>query len=60
MVKRTEEMHKDVQELMECGVDVEDLKQKCSYLTDESNKRWRYKNSYNNPVGVEVIVMEKF
>ena len=55
-----EEMHKDVQELMECGVDVEDLKLGYSYLTDENNKRWRYRNHYYNPVGVEVIILESF
>lgn len=57
---KTEEMYKDVQELMECGVDVEELKSKYSYLTDQNNKRWRYKSHYNNPVGVEVIILERF
>ncbi len=54
------EMHKDVQELMEDGVDVDDLKAKHSYLTDQNNIRWRYKSSYNNPVGVEVLILESF
>lgn len=58
-MKKSEEIHKDVQELMEYGVDVESLKSKCSYLT-EGSKKWRYKNSYNNPVGVEVIILESF
>ena len=59
-MKKIEEMHKDVQELMECGINIKDLKSKYSYLTDQNNKRWKYKNSYNNPVGVEVIVLESF
>jgi len=59
-MKKIEEMHKDVQELMEDGINVEELKSKCSYLTDENKKRWKYKNSYNNPVGVEVIILESF
>ena len=54
------EQHKDVQELMECGVDVEDLKANLSYLTDQHGKKWRHKSHYNNPVGVEVIVLESF
>lgn len=59
-MKKIEEMYKDVQELMEDGINVEELKSKCSYLTDENNKKWKYKSSYNNPVGVEVIVLENF
>ncbi len=59
-MKKSEEMHKDVQELMEDGIDVEELKSKCSYLTDENKKRWKYKSSYNNPVGIEVIILQNF
>lgn len=54
------EMHKDVQELWESGVDVAAIKDRSTYLTDENNKRWKYKTSYNNPVGVEVIVLTQF
>lgn len=59
-MKKIEEIHKDVQELMEDGIDVEELKSKCSYLTDENKKRWKYKSSYSNSVGVEFIVLESF
>lgn len=54
------EQHKDIQELMEAGIDVEDLKAKHSYITDQNNTRWKYKASYNNPVGIEVLILESF
>lgn len=56
----TMENHKDAQELMEAGVDIEDLKAKHSYLTDQNNTRWKYVKSYNNPVGIEVLILESF
>jgi len=56
----TNEMHKDVQELWEAGVDVAAIKDRSTYLTDGNNQRWKYKESYNNPVGVEVIVLTQF
>jgi len=55
-----DEMHKDVQELMEAGIDIDGLKKMHSYLTDDEGKKWKYKSSYKNPVGVEVIVLENF
>lgn len=54
------EMHKDVQELMEAGVDVEVLKDCSTYLTDSGGVRWKFLKSYLNPVGVEVLILESF
>jgi hypothetical protein len=53
-------MHKDVQELWESGVDVEALENRTTYLVDDKGKRWRFKSSYLNPVGVKIIVLESF
>lgn len=54
-----EEYHKDVQELMEADVNVDELKNNSTFLIDErTKKRWKYKISYINPVGVEVIILE--
>jgi len=54
------ETHKDVQELWEAGIDVEDLKKGGSFLTDPNGNRFRYFSSYHNPVGVEVLVLKTF
>ncbi len=53
------EMHKDVQELMEAGVDVATLKNGSTFLISDGHK-WRYAGCYNNPVGVEVIILKSF
>jgi hypothetical protein len=54
------EMHKDVQELMEAGVDIETLKNKSTFLTDSNGKKWKFEKSYLNPVGVEVLILKSF
>ena len=54
------ELHKDVQELMEDGIDVEGLKARVSYLIDTDGNNLKYDRSYLNPVGVEVIILKSF
>lgn len=59
-LEQEQEKHLDVQEALEQGVYVEDLKARRSFLVDEDGRRWRYRDSYANPVGVEVLVLVRF
>jgi len=62
-MKPIAEKHFDVQELMEGGVDIPSLKNGSTFVEIESfgtKGKYRYKSSYRNPVGVEVLILESF
>lgn len=51
-------LYKDIQELLEVGMDITSLKNRTSYIT-YYNKKYIYVSSTRNTVGVEVLIFEE-
>jgi hypothetical protein len=53
-------MYKEINELVDMGIDIEALKDKNTHLLDIHDVCWGYSQNYTDPFGVDILVLKSF